>query len=319
MDIEALTEIQSIWEKFAQNNNPELRNVLITAYAPLVRFVVGRLGIPPTGLLEAEDLVSYGMIGLINAIDRYDPSRGVRFEAFASVRIRGAVIDQLRTLNWLPRSAISRIRQIESTLATLEQKLGRPAREEEVAREIGVTTERYRQMLLETNSTVLSLDAPLSSLSQEDEVASLGELLVDHSVPGPVEQAEQQELTDTLSRAVDNLPEREKLLLSLYYQEELTMKEISKILAVSESRVCQLHMQAVMRLRGVLAAYRNQELTGAEEKATAPVRARKEGHKKGQRSSESEQSGNALSEQDEAGDHSNVMARGDHRIKRQIS
>ena len=107
MGIEAPTEMQSIWEQFVQDNSPELRHVLITAYAPLVRFVVGRLGIPPTGLLEAEDLVSYGMIGLINAIDRYDPSRGVRFEAFASVRIRGAVIDQLRTLNWLPRSAIS--------------------------------------------------------------------------------------------------------------------------------------------------------------------------------------------------------------------
>jgi RNA polymerase sigma factor FliA len=318
MGIEAPAEIQSIWDEFVQKHTPELRNVLITAYAPLVRFVVGRLGIPPTGLLEAEDLVSYGMIGLINAIDRYDPSRGVRFEAFASVRIRGAVIDQLRTLNWLPRSAISRIRQIESTLATLEQQLGRPAREEEVAREIGVTTERYRQMLLETNSTVLSLDAPLSSLSQEDEVASLGELLVDHSVPGPVEQAEQQELTDTLSRAVDNLPEREKLLLSLYYQEELTMKEISKILTVSESRVCQLHMQAVMRLRGALASYRNQEAASTEEKSTSAMHVRKEGEKKGQHSAEHEQHEGTISEQ-HAGDHSNVIARGDRRIKRQIS
>src|SRR5215469_8993011 len=276
MCADAPAEIDMIWTKFAKDKNPELRGELITVYAPLVRFVVGRLGIPPTSLLEAEDLVSYGMIGLINAIDRYDPSRGVRFEAFASVRIRGAVIDQLRTLNWLPRSAISRIRQIESALAALEQKLGRPAREEEVASAIGVTTERYRQMLLETNSTVLSLDAPLGSLSQEDEVASLGELLIDHSVPGPVEQAEQQELTDTLSRAVDNLPQRERLLLSLYYQEELTMKEISKILTVSESRVCQLHMQAVTRLRSVLVSYRNQEAHDLDVKSASSMRARKE-------------------------------------------
>lgn len=308
-------EIQSIWEQFAQNNSPELRHVLITAYAPLVRFVVGRLGIPSTGLLETEDLVGYGMIGLINAIDRYDPSRGVRFEAFASVRIRGAVIDQLRTLNWLPRSAISRIRQIESALASLEQKLGRPAREEEVASAIGVTTERYRQMLLETNSTVLSLDAPLSSLSQEDEVASLGELLVDHSVPGPVEQAEQQELTDTLSRAVDNLPEREKLLLSLYYQEELTMKEISKILTVSESRVCQLHMQAVMRLRTVLTSYRNQDSHELDAKPSSTTIARKENNKKRRHFSDQRQNNEPLSGQD----HSNIAARSDHRAKRQIS
>ena len=193
--------------------------------------------------------------------------------------------------------------------------MGRPAREEEVANAIGVTTERYRQMLLETNATVLSLDAPLNSLSQEDEVASLGELLVDHSVPGPVEQAEQQELTDTLSRAVDNLPAREKLLLSLYYQEELTMKEISKILTVSESRVCQLHMQAVMRLRAVLAVYRNQDAHEVEAKANSSIRVKKEGEKKVRHYHENEQKEGILSEQN----HSNIVARSDHRAKRQIS
>jgi RNA polymerase sigma factor for flagellar operon FliA len=262
MYADAPAEIDVIWTKFAKDKSPELRSQLITVYAPLVRFVVGRLGIPPTSLLEAEDLVSYGMIGLINAIDRFDPSRGVRFEAFASVRIRGAVIDQLRSLNWLPRSAISRVRQIESALAVLEQKLGRPAQEKEVAEEMGVSADRYRQILLEMNSTVLSLDAPLGSLSQDDEVTSLSELLEDHTAPGPVEQAEQQELTEMLSTAIEALPEREKLLLALYYQEELTMKEISKILSVSESRVCQLHMQAVMRLRGSLSAYRSGEGSG---------------------------------------------------------
>jgi RNA polymerase sigma factor for flagellar operon FliA len=323
MGIEATEDIQLIWEQFAKNNSPELRNTLITVYTPLVRFVVGRLGIPPTGLLEAEDLVSYGLIGLINAIDRYDPSRGVRFEAFASVRIRGAVIDQLRTLNWLPRSAISRIRQIETTLAALEQKLGRPAREEEIANEIGVTTERYRQMLLETNSTVLSLDAPLNALSQEDEVASLGELLVDHSVPGPVEQAEKQELTNILSKAIDHLPEREKLLLALYYQEELTMKEISKILNVSESRVCQLHMQAVMRLRGALSGYRAQDAEETQERyeqngsSTSSSRRRSSGHSKSRHVVRDEQT--CLSDGQDNEHHTNVIARSSQRTKRQIS
>ena len=249
-------EVEILWAKYVAQRTFELRNEIITLYTPLVRFVVGRLGIPPTGLLDAEDLVSYGMIGLISAIDRFDPTRGVRFEAFASVRIRGAVIDQLRSLNWLPRSAISRVRQVESALAVLEQRLGRPGKEDEVAEEIGVSTERYRQMLLEMNATVLSLDAPLGSLLQDDEVTSLSELLEDQSSPGPVEQTEHQELTDTLGIAIDNLPEREKLLLTLYYQEELTMKEISKVLSVSESRVCQLHIQAIMRLRSALQVYR---------------------------------------------------------------
>jgi RNA polymerase sigma factor for flagellar operon FliA len=279
MGIEVTRDIQGLWENYVREKRSQERDELITIYAPLVRFVVGRLGIPPTGLLEAEDLISYGMIGLINAIDRYDPSRGVRFEAFASVRIRGAVIDQLRSLNWLPRSAISRIRQIESALAGLEQKLGRPAKEEEVAQEIGVPTTRYRQMLLEMNATILSLDAPLSSPAQDDEVTSLSELLEDASSPGPIEHVERQELIQALSTALERLPERERLLLALYYQEELTMKEISKILQVSESRVCQLHMQAVMRLRGALAAFRHVEVLSGKDAAFANARVRKPGNK----------------------------------------
>src|SRR5256884_2913135 len=197
--------IDDVWTEFVRTRRSDLRDELITEYAPLVRFLVSRLGIPPTPLLEAEDLISYGMIGVINAIDRFDPSRGVRFEAFATSRIRGAVIDQLRTLNWLPRSAISRVRQLESTLARLEQRLGRPAKEQEAALELGVSTDRYRQMLLEVGIVVLSLDAPFSSLSQDDEIASLGDLLEDTSVPCPAEQVEKNELAASLAAAVENL------------------------------------------------------------------------------------------------------------------
>ena len=250
--MDALAMRDDIWTEFVATRRPELRDEIILAYTPLVRFVVGRLGIPATSMLDAEDLVSYGLIGLINAVDRYDPARGVRFEAFAMSRIRGAVIDQLRVLNWLPRSAVARVRQIESALANLEQRLGRPAKEQEAAAEVGVTTQRYRQMLLEVGIVVLSLDAPLGSLSQDDEVASLGDLLEDSRSPGPDEQVERTELMNALITAIDHLPERERLLLSLYYHEELTMKEISSLMNVSESRICQLHMQAVLRLRTAL-------------------------------------------------------------------
>ncbi len=251
--------ISDIWAEFVVTKQPELRNELIIEYAPLVRFVVGRLGIPPTSMLEADDLVSYGMIGLITAIDRFDPSRGARFEAFATSRIRGEVIDQLRALNWLPRSAVARVRQIESTLAILEQRLGRPAKEEEAATELGVSIERYRHMLLEAGKIVLSLDAPLGSLRQDDEIVSLGDLLEDHNTLDPAEEVERREMLDLLIAELDRLPGREHLLLSLYYQEELTMKEISRVLSVSESRVCQLHMQALMRLRGALNVYKAAE------------------------------------------------------------
>src|SRR6266853_5599087 len=251
----ALSMIDDLWSEFVATRRPDLRDALITEYAPLVRFVVSRLGIPPTTILEADDLVSYGLIGLINAVDRFDPARGVRFEAFATARIRGAVIDQLRALNWLPRSAVARVRQIEHALATLEQRLGRPAKEQEAAAEVGVSTDRYRQMLLEVGIVILSLDAPLGSLMQDDEVASLSDLLEDPDTMGPAEQVEQQELITLLTTAIDRLPERERLLLSLYYREELTMKEISKVMGVSESRVCQLHMQAVLRLRAAMNVY----------------------------------------------------------------
>ncbi|HLH60530.1 MAG TPA: FliA/WhiG family RNA polymerase sigma factor [Ktedonobacteraceae bacterium] len=243
--------IDELWADFVATRRPELREELITAYAPLVRYVVGRLGIPSTSLLEADDLLSYGMIGLINAIDRYDPTRGIRFEAFATSRIRGAVIDQLRTLNWLPRSAVARVRQIEQVLAQLEQRYGRPATEVEAAQALNVSLDRYRQMLLEAGAMILSLDAPLGTVTQQENegALSLGDLIEDHSTPDPVEQAEKHEMLQLLSTTIDQLPARERLLLSLYYQEELTMKEISKIMGVSESRVCQLHMQAILRLR----------------------------------------------------------------------
>jgi len=256
------------WQEFVEGREQGSRDELIKAYLPFVRIVVGRLGIPATGVLDGEDLISYGMIGLINAIDRYDPSRGIRFEAFATPRIRGAVIDHLRSLNWLPRLAASRARQIEHTLAELEQRTGHPAREEEAANALGLSVERYRQILLEVGTIILSLDAPLSSSSYDDDFAVLGDLLEDQNTVNPVEHAEQSELAQMLQDALAHLPERERFLLFLYYQKELTMKEVSKEIGVSESRICQLHMQAIMRLRGTLEAYRRDE---GEQEVRQPV------------------------------------------------
>lgn len=261
----ASTTIDDMWVEFVATKYSKLRDELIVHYAPLVRFVVSRLGIPPTSMLEAEDLVSYGTIGLINAVDRYDPERGVRFEAFATARIRGAVIDQLRALNWLPRSAVSRVKQVETALAALEQRLGRPAKEDEAARELGVTSERYRQMLVEAGLSVLSLDAPLSMFGQDDEMMTLGDMIEDSTTLSPTDATEKKELLTMLSSAIDRLPERERILLSLYYTEELTMKEISKVMDVSESRVCQLHTQALVRLR---VAFANPGLASRKLKAT---------------------------------------------------
>src|SRR5258708_13453276 len=154
------TAIGDVWTQFVATRNPALRDKLITEYAPLVRFVVGRLGIPPSCILDAEDLLSCGTIGLINAVDRYDPARGSRFESFASARIRGAVIDHLRSLNWLPRTAMARIRQIEYAIANLEQRLGRPPLEEEIPAEAHFSPARYRQMFQESATNIFYLNMP---------------------------------------------------------------------------------------------------------------------------------------------------------------
>lgn len=249
--------ISDTWRQFAATRDPALRDELISIYVPLVRFVVGRLGIPPSCMLDADDLLSCGTIGLINAIDRYDPARGSRFESFATARIRGSVIDHLRSLNWLPRTAMTRIRQMEYAIANLEQRLGRPPREDEIAEEAKISTSRYRQMLQEAGTIVLSLDAPLGSLTQEEGLTSLADLLEDERSPEPDEQVETQELMALLRAALNELPERERMLLALYYREELTMKEISKIMNVSESRICQLHIQAILRLRNALDIQQN--------------------------------------------------------------
>jgi RNA polymerase sigma factor for flagellar operon FliA len=248
----AFATVDDVWAEFVATHHPALRDELILNYMPLVRFVVSRLGIPTVSVLDQEDLVSFGVIGLINAIDRFDPARGIRFEAFATARIRGAVIDQLRSINWLPRSAVKRIRQVEGALAALEQQLGRSPTEQEMAAELDIPLVRYRHMVQEASTTIFSLDAPLNTLSTEDDTISVAELLEDVQAPGPAERLEQQETLATLNSVMNQLPARERQLLSLYYQGEMTMKEISNVLRVSESRVCQLHMQAIARLRSAM-------------------------------------------------------------------
>ena len=244
--------IETCWAEFIETRNPRLRAELITTYIPLVRMIVNRLHIPESGALEIDDLVSHGMIGLINAVDRYDPSRGVCFEAFATQRIRGAVIDQLRTLSWLPRSALTRMRQIETVMSTLEQQWGRSVSEQEIAETLGITLGRYWQTMQEISTTIFSLEAPLGISPLDEEAITLYDMLEDRVTLEPPLWLERRELMQSLRAGMQRLPERERLLLTWYYWEEQTMREISHKLAVSESRVCQLHAQAVLRLRALL-------------------------------------------------------------------
>lgn len=236
-----------LWQKYTKNPDLATRELLITEYLPLVKYVVGRLAVtlPPT--VDSDDLMGYGVMGLITAIERFNPERGFKFETFAVSRIRGAIIDELRSQDWLPRSVRQKAKELEGTIRQLENRLGRTASDQELASEMGVGVEQLPKNLSEIVAPVLSLD-DLVSFSDDGSKASWLDTLPDDRL-GPAAQFDQEEMVVILGQAIDQLPERERLLISLYYHEGLTLKEIGAVLSVTESRVCQLHSQAVGRLR----------------------------------------------------------------------
>jgi len=249
--VAAATKLERLWENYARSGDPQLREQLILHYAPLVKQIVGRLSIRPSASLDYEDLISHGVIGLIEAIERFDPARGVKFETFARQRIRGSVIDALRALDPLPRSSRRRIAEIEETIARLQQHLGRFPDDAEIAAELGIDMDRYQRALLEANYVLVSLDAPLAA-SGNGQGVSLEEALIDPAAKSSQARIEEEELRARLREALTSLPQRQQLLLSLYYYEELTMKEVGLVLGLSQSRVCQLHAKAILSLRAYL-------------------------------------------------------------------
>ncbi|HEY8490778.1 MAG TPA: FliA/WhiG family RNA polymerase sigma factor [Dehalococcoidia bacterium] len=237
-----------IWAQYVATRAPELRERLILQYAPLVKYVVGRLAINLPNILDFEDVLSYGALGLIEAVERFDPTKGVKFETYAIARIRGSIIDALRALDRLPRSVRQKARQVEQAAAQLEADLGRPPTDEEVARHLGITLERYHEILVDASWVTVSLDNLLDS-NENSEGYPAVEAPRPGDEPDITRELERKELVQALAQAVQQLPERERLVVSLYYKDEMTMKEISRIMDISESRVCQLHAKALSRLR----------------------------------------------------------------------
>jgi RNA polymerase sigma factor for flagellar operon FliA len=234
-------------------HSQELRDRLIVRYAPLVKYVAGRLamGLPPT--IDVDDLISYGVFGLINAIERYDPGRNVKFETYAIARIRGAMLDGLRAFDWIPYSVRQKAKELERAYSRLEARLGRSATDCELAAELGVTLGALGKMLLDIRALALgSLDETWNGEDEEGNGLKPMEVIEDSSCEDPVDLVEFEERKRLLADAVQTLPERERLIVTLYYYEGLTAKEISRILGVSQSRISQLHSKAVMRLRARL-------------------------------------------------------------------
>jgi RNA polymerase sigma factor for flagellar operon FliA len=253
MTVAAAEETYALWQEYKKSRDQQVRDRLILTYAPLVKFVAGRVGASLPAHVDEQDLVSYGLLGLIGAIERYDPQREIKFETFAMARIRGAIIDELRSLDWVPRSVRTRARQIERAIAVLERELMRAPTDDEIAKKLGVTRDELEDSLTEiSRSSVAALDELWSPSGGGDQIALI-DTIEDGLGPNPESTLEQTEIKEALGEAISSLPEREKLVVTLYYYEELTLREIGEVLGVTESRVSQLHTKAILRLKAHLA------------------------------------------------------------------
>ena len=248
-DAEA-SELQRLWTEFKDQAEPVARERLILHYAPLVKYVVGRLaaGLPHT--VERADLVSYGMFGLMDALDKFDRTREVKFETYAIPRIKGAIIDELRAMDWVPRSIRFKAREVEKAYSGLESKLRRAPSDEEVAGHLGISLSELHEVVNQISFvSVMALDEMVSSGDERGEKRSLLDTLADAASADPAAELEGQEMRGMLAAAINSLTEREKIVVTLYYFEGLTLAEIGEILGVTESRVCQIHTKAVGQLR----------------------------------------------------------------------
>jgi len=246
-------ELRDLWRRYKDDGDTRARERLVVAYSPLVKFVAGRLGAGLPSHVEDADLISYGLMGLIGAIERFEPERGIKFETFAMTRIRGAIIDELRSLDWVPRSVRSRAREIEAAQSKLEHELQRAPTDAEVAAKVGLSEDELQTALLEiAHSSVYALDELWAVSDSSGDQVSLIDTISDPRADDPQESLASSEIKDALTEAIGSLPEREQLVVALYYYENLTLREIGEVLGVTESRVSQLHTKAVMRLKSAL-------------------------------------------------------------------
>ncbi|MFJ2828532.1 RNA polymerase sigma factor WhiG [Streptomyces sp. NPDC087263] len=249
----ALSALDELWRSYKTTGDGKLRDQLILHYSPLVKYVAGRVsvGLPPN--VEQADFVASGVFGLIDAIEKFDIERSIKFETYAITRIRGAMIDELRALDWIPRSVRQKARAVERAYATLEAQLCRTPSEGEVAAEMGIKVEELHAAFSQLSlANVVALDELLHVGGEDGDRLSLMDTLEDHHADDPVEAAEDHELRRLLARAINTLPDREKTVVTLYYYEGLTLAEIGNVLGVTESRVSQIHTKSVLQLRAKL-------------------------------------------------------------------
>ena len=234
-------EINKLWLEYQKHRKAEVREILVEQYLPLVKMVAGRIAISLPQYVDKDDLVSNGFFGLLDAVEKYDPARGIKFETYAVARIRGAILDAIRAQDWVPTSLRQKAKQYEQTLAVLENKLGRSATDEEISQALGISINDLYTLLSQLNASTI---VPLEEFIKTETPSS-------HQM-NPSAQIETEDVKNSLAKSIDKLPDKERLVVTLYYYEGLTLKEISLILKLSEARISQLHTKAIFRLRGAL-------------------------------------------------------------------
>ena len=241
-----------LWVKYCKSRDIKLREYFVKKYSPLVKYVAGKIAIGLPQTVEFDDLVSYGVLGLLDAIERFDPKRNIKFKTYAMTRIRGAIIDELRSIDWIPRSVRKKAKELEAVIGELESKLGRAAEDDELANALGINAAELQKLFTEIGGTTIVSMNDVWFLGSDDDEISMIESVESSNVLNPDVMVQKEEVKKIIIDVINCLPEKEKQVIVLYYYEDLTLKEIGEVLSITESRVSQLHTKAILRLRGKL-------------------------------------------------------------------
>ncbi len=241
-----------LWRLYRQNHDPRIREQLVKQYAPLVKYVAGKVAIGMPHNVEFDDLVGYGVFGLFDAIEKFDPDKHVKFKTYAVTRIRGAIFDELRSIDWVPRSVRQKTREVEETVRRLESSLGRAASDQEIAGELNISVKEFEKLMLKISGTSIMSLNDVWYTGEESDTVSIADTIESPQSLNPDIIVEKDEMKRVIVQSINELPEKEKKVLVLYYYEDLTLKEIGQVLEVTESRISQLHTKAIMRLRAKL-------------------------------------------------------------------
>lgn len=247
---------EELWIRYKETKDQEIRQYLIEKYSPLVKYVAGKVAIGMPQNVEYDDLVAYGTFGLLDAIEKFDPARKIKFKTYAMTRIRGSIFDELRSIDWIPRSIRQKAKELEQIVSELENKLGRTVEDEEIAKHLGINITELQELYSKISGTSLVSLNDIWYLGDDNDEVSFMETIESPKNLNPDDIIEREETKTIIIDAIKKLPDKEKKVIVLYYYEDLTLKEIGEVLEVTESRISQLHTKAIMRLRGQLARIR---------------------------------------------------------------